>query len=260
VTRRRLWRGWLACAGLAIAGVVACNEVGTNPSSPVSITLLPPPLPSLTVDDSQRDSTGTAVPLRAVVFNSRNDTIHDAPVRFLALDTLRRVMLDSVTGFIVGKDTGLVKIVASVGALQTQPLTITVVQPPTDLVARTGRSNTLDYTFSPRDTLFGLSVKLVHVKGTDSIPVPSYLVRYAFEHPAGYSNADSTKIQLVDASKHASIVDTTKTSGLSTRYLRITPFTAAATDSVVLLVTAARPNATAVSGSPVRFVVHYSIK
>jgi hypothetical protein len=116
------------------------------------------------------------------------------------------------------------------------------------------------YTLSPRDTLFGLSVKLVHVQGTASIPVPSYLVRYAFEHPAGYPNTDSTKIQLVDAGRRASMIDTTKADGLSTRYLRITPFSAAATDSVILLVSAALPNATAVTGSPVRFVVHYTIK
>lgn len=260
MTRGRLWRGWLACAGLAIAGAVACNEVGTNPSSPVSITLLPPPLPSLTVNDSLRDSTGKAVPLRAVVFNARNDTIPDAPVRFLALDSLHRVALDSLTGNIVGLDTGQVKIVATAGALQTRPLTITIVEPPTAMIAQTGLVDTLDYTLSPRDTLFGLSVKLVHVRGTDSIPVPSYLVRYAFEHPTGYPNTDSTMIQLVDLGKRASVVDTTKAAGLSTRYLRITPFAKAATDSVVLLVSATLPNASAVPGSPVRFVVHYSIK
>jgi hypothetical protein len=267
VTRRRLWRGWLACAGLAIAGVVACNEVGTNPSSPVSITLLPLPVPSLTVGDSLRDSTGRAVPLRAIVFNTRDDTIPDAPVRYLALDPLHRVALDPVTGNIVGQDTGQVKIVAAVGALQTQPLTITIVEPPTALVAQTKLVDTLDYTrtfgIGARDTLFGLSVKLVHVKGADTIPVSSYLVRYAFEHPAGYSNTDSTKIQLVNANRRASLIDTTgigSVAGVSTRYLRITPAAATATDSVILLVSAALPNATPVPGSPVRFVVHYTIK
>lgn len=210
------------------------------------------------------------MPLRAVVFNARNDTIHDAPVRFLALDTLQRVALDTLTGNIVGRDTGQVKIVATAGALQTQPLTIAVVRSPSALIAQTGLANTLEYTRTftagARDTLFGLSVKLVHVQGTDSIPVPSYLVRYAFEYPAGYPNTDSTRIQLVDANRRPSIIDTTGTGGttkpvgVSTRSLRITPFADAAKDSVILLVSAALPDAKAVPGSPVRFVVHYTIK
>jgi hypothetical protein len=249
-------------AGLVVCGAVACNDAGTNPTTPVSITLLPMPLPSLTVGDSLRDSTGKAVPLRAVAYNGRDNPIPDAPIRFLALDPMHRVSLDSVSGNIVGLDTGQVKVVASVGALQTQPVMITIVQPPTVLLAASPLDSTLDYTLTlgARDTLLALSVRLVHVQGTDTIPVPSYLVRYAFEHPDNFSNTDTTKIQLVDDRKRGSLVDTTDGGGISTRSLRITPFASAATDSVALLVSATRPDATPVTGSPVRFVVHYTIK
>jgi hypothetical protein len=136
------------------------------------------------------------------------------------------------------------------------------VEPPTALIANSKLVDTLDYalSFESRDTTLALSVKLVHVRGADTIPVPKYLVRYAYEFPVGYSNLDTTRIQLVDASKKGSLVDTTRLDGVSTRSLRITSVAPAATDSVILLVSAARPDATPVPGSPVRFVVHYTVK
>jgi hypothetical protein len=161
-----------------------------------------------------------------------------------------------------------VKIIASLGALQTQPLMLPIVQPPTALLATSKLVDTLVYTLTPtaRDTTLPLSVRLVHVRGTDTLSVPSYLVRYAFEHPAGFPNDDTTRIQLVNDNKKGSLVDTTAagssaaTAGVASRSLRITPFVSSGSDSVVLLVSARRPDASPVPGSPVRFVVHYTVK
>lgn len=254
----------LLAVAAAVTGTAAaaCTDVGTDPSVPVAIELRPPPLPSVLVGDSMRDSTGQVVGLQALVFNVNDEIIQDAPVRFLALDTLHRIRLDTTTGVIVGTDTGQAPVVANAGALQSLPDTIVVVDTPTVLQPQSGTPlvDTLNYTFNPRDTLKALGVELLHVAGTDTVPVRRFLVRYAFEYPAGLGNTDSTQVMLVDEQRRGSLVDTTDGSGRAGRSLRITPFTHPFSDSVVVRATAVLPNGTPVPGSPVRFVIHVTIQ
>ena len=92
-------------------------------------------------------------------------------MRILALDSLGRVELDTSTGILVGRDTGQVRIIAHVGNLQSEPITVTVVQPPTAIIPLDPLVDTLNFTIdftTGRDTLQNLRVRLVHVTGTDT--------------------------------------------------------------------------------------------
>lgn len=259
--RGALCRSLAIVAAIAAVGTLACTKVGTDPSVPVAIEVFAPPLPSVIVGDSMRDTAGHAAPLRATVFNSDDQPIPDAPIHFLALDSLGRVALDTSTGILVGRDTGQVRIIAHVGSLQAEPITVTVVEPPTAIIPLDPLVDTLNFTIdftTGRDTLQNLRVRLVHVTGTDTVSVPSYLVRYAFEYPPGFDNSDSTKVQLVDAStKKPSLLVTTGTDGSTNQALRITPFATPDTDSVVVAAHAAQPGGPATS---IRYVVHYTIQ
>jgi hypothetical protein len=248
-------------ASIAAIGALACTKVGTNPTVPVAIEFFGPPLPSVIVGDSMRDTSGNAVPLRATVFNSDDQPIPDAPIHFLALDSLGRVELDTTTGTLVGRDTGRVRVIAHVGSLQSQPITLTVVQPPTAIIPLDPLVDTLNFVIdftTGRDTLQNMRVRLIHVSGTDTVSVPSYLVRYTFEYPPGFNNADSTKVQLVDAaSRKASLFATTGADGSTNQAIRITPFATPDTDSVIVAARAAQSGGPA---APIRFVLHYTIQ
>jgi hypothetical protein len=265
VTRRggRGVRGGLLAivAMLATIGAISCTKVGTDPTVPVAIEFFGPPLPSVVLGDSMRDTSGKAVPLRATVFNSDDQPIPDAPIHFLALDPVSRVALDTTTGILVGRDTGQVRVIAHVGSLQSQPITLRVVQPPTAIIPLDPLVDTLDFVIdfaTGRDTLQNMRVRLVHVAGTDTVNVPSYLVRYTFEFPPGFDNADSTKVQLVDAgSRKASLFATTGADGSTNQAIRITPFATPDTDSVIVAARAAQPGGPA---EPIRFVLHYTIQ
>lgn len=259
----------LLLAAGAATGVAACTKVGTDPNVPVAIELVGPPLPSLVVGDTMRDFSGQVAPIRASVFNSNNEPIPDAPIHFLALDSLGRVALDTSTGIVVGRDTGEVKIVAHVGNLQSEPATLTVVEPPTAITTEDPLLDTLHYTIdfvTGADTLRNMFVRLVHVAGTDTVAVPQYLVEYLFEYPAGYDNGDSTRVQLVSRgsngalpldSARAALFDTTGVDGATDVALRITPLATPDTDSVIVRARAAQPGGPV---EPVRFVVHYTIE
>lgn len=247
---------------LTIGGgvAVACTKVGTDPAVPVAIELRPPPLPSIVVGDSLRDSTGAVAPLVAIAYNAQGAVIDGAPTRFLALDSLHRIGLDTVSGRVAGLDTGSVLVVASVGALQSAPDTLVVVDTPTTFRGTSPLVDSVTYTLSPRDTVIPLAVELKHVNGADSVAIRRFVVRYVFEYPAGFTNSDTTKVQLVDDARRPSVVDTTDATGAAVRSFRIAPFTHPATDSVIVRAEAVLPSGSPVAGSPVRFVVHYTIQ
>ena len=260
-TRARLLRLSAIVASFGAAGALACTKVGTGPSVPVAIEAFAPPLPSVVVGDTMRDTSGNAAPLRATVYNSDDQPIPDAPIRFLAIDSLRHVTLDTTTGIVVGRDTGQARIIARIGSLQSEPITVTVVQPPTAIIPLDPLLDSVDYTIdftTGRDTLQNLRVRLIHVAGTDTVSVPSYLVRYTFEYPAGYDNGDSTRVQLVNAAtRKPALLVTTSTDGSTNEALRITPFAIPDTDSVIVRAQAAQPGGPATA---IRFVVHYTIQ
>jgi hypothetical protein len=266
---RALIRVLLMCGALVSGAVAACTKVGSDPNAPVAIELHPTPLPSIVTGDVMRDSTGAPAVLRAAVFNSSNDTIPGAPVRFLIISSQPAITLDSITGAITaGADTGRDSVVASVGSLQAAPIGVVVVPPPDTLSPVDSLRDSLLAATPSTKVLKTLTVKLAHHVTPDSlVPVPSYLVHYTFEYPPGFTNTDTTQVLLVDDSgcpgsvvRCASLVDTTDASGIAKRSLQLAPFTRSfPPDSATIRVDAFQYAAPTVpvAGSPVRFVIKF---
>jgi hypothetical protein len=258
----KLWSTWGAVAVLLLGATgISCGETNTGPDVPVSIEFNPPQLPSMLVGDQLHDTLGNIDSLRAIVFNSSGDTIHDAAIRYVHADTTHIVDIDSITGHVTALDTGAARVVAQAGSLQSPPETLFVVQTPTSFKNATPLNDTLTFLPVRTDTLFQLSVVLK--SGTN--PVNHYRIEYHFVYPASLTGADSTQVMLTDENRKFSPVDTTGTgsiavAGVATRNLRITPFTHFMTDTVVIEARAFLPNHTPVSGSPLRFKVLVQIQ
>ena len=254
----------MAAAALAAALAAACTEVGTDPSAPVAIELDPTPLPSVVIGDSLRDSTGRAVPLAARALNSQNSVIPDAPLRFLAIDT-GVVVVDSVTGFVMGRRIGEAQVIASVGGLQAEAIRVRVTLRPDTVFADTAVRQTMRFSLaSPTASTSGsLRVFVGHdsvIVARDSVvPVANYLVRFRIVSPTGdtVSASDTSRVVLANADRggRASAADTTDADGLASRVIRISTAVATIPDSVVVEAHVSRPDATPLPGSPVLFTV-----
>lgn len=241
-----------AHATLACILAVACADVETGPNVATSLEFGALPFPAVVAGDTLRDSGGAASPLRATAFNSDNDEITDAPVRYAALDGILSV--DSITGIAVAaavsSDTSA-RVVASIGRLQSAPLRVSVVQRP-DSVARSGTIDTLRYsvTDTTRNVSDDLEVVVLHRATPTATPVRDWIVNFSLQTPG-----DSTRARLIGNDGRRSEADTTSASGVASRRIRLFPAgLTSVRDSIVVLVRA-RYRGASLAGSPVRLVL-----
>lgn len=243
-------RARLMLAGCA--ALISCTDVETGPNVATSLEFHALPFPAVVALDTLRDTTGLAAPVRAIVFNSDNEEIAGAPVRYASLDTTVRV--DSLTGVVVGgaaPDTSA-RIIATIGAIQSAPLRLIVVSRP-DSVARSGSIDTLRY--SVTDTTKNLSgdlgVRVLHRPGIGTpLSVPGWVVTFALLNPA-----DSARARLVGEDGRRSTTDTTSSGGVAARRIRLLPAgLTSARDSIVVLARV-RYRGTQLAGSPVRLAL-----
>lgn len=245
----------IAALGCALL-TAACTEVITEPGVPVAIEIGPLPFPALIAGDSLRDPSGTAMPIPVRVFDGRGQLIESPGVTFIALGTEPVGSVDASTGHATGVRPGTLRVVASVGGLQSTVLTIPVVPRPTALEALSELRDTLEY-LAFRDHLHEIRVRLVADTGQAPLaPVASYLVDFRIVDPADLPPNDSTVVHLVNDQQRLSTRDTTAADGVATRRLRLPPWVQIPPpDSVVVEVTAHQLDGTHVAGSPMRFVV-----
>ena len=245
---------------LATGGALACTEVTADPTVPFAIELDPPPLPSLVIGDSLRDSLGNVVPLSVRVLNSRNEVIPGAAVTFLAIDTAGVITLDGQTGVIVGRRTGEAGIVASVDGLQSERVPVRVTHFPDALTRLDVPIDTIEFVFG-QEQLLPLRIRLEAdtnetLPNDPLAPVSNYLVRFAIVSPAELAVTDTSRLHLVDDSRRPSTADTTNSLGEAGRQLRFPAvITPPIPDSVVVEVSARRPDLSPVPGSPVVYIV-----
>ncbi|HJR64011.1 MAG TPA: hypothetical protein VJ803_09925 [Gemmatimonadaceae bacterium] len=250
---------WAAVA-LAAAGFAACTEITADPTVPFAIEVDPPASPSVVIGDSLRDTLGNSVPLTVRVLNSKHEVIPDAAVTFISFDTANVLTLDPQTGAIVGLSTGEAGIVASADGLQSERVAVRVTPMPDVLTGVDAAVDTIEFVLGT-ETLLPLRVRLEADTNaaltTDPLaPVPSYLVRYGIVSPPELANTDVTTLHLVDDSRRPSTVDTTNTLGDAGRQLMFPALISPPIpDSVVVHVTARRPDLSPVPGSPVVYVV-----
>ena len=251
----------LLAASMLGALAQACTQVGTDPNAAVAIELIAPESPSVVLGDTLRDSSGTAVPLVARAFNSRNVQIPSPRLTFITRDTTRNATVDSLTGFVIGRKLGDVTIFANVGNLPSAPIVVHVVPRPDELIPADSVRDALSVIGALDATGRPLQVKLradtTPLVSTDSlIPVQNYLVRFRIVAPAGLErNADTTRLVLVNDLGRPSLLDTTDALGIASRRLRISAAVprSAIPDSVTVESSARRPDGSPVPGSPIVF-------
>ena len=235
---------------LALFGV-ACS-VDTAPNTVTSLEFSALPFPAVVAQDTLRDTSGIAARLRAVAFNSDNEEILDAPVRYAALESF--VSVDSVTGVVVGgaQADSTARIVAFIGGLQSAPLRLSVVPRP-DAVVPSGTIDTLRYsvTDTTRNVSGDLSVRVVNQASTPNPSVRDWIVTFTLGTPA-----DSTKARIENEAQRRSNMDTTSSSGIAARRVRLFPAGLTSPSDSVVVFARARHRGTHIAGSPLRLVLH----
>ncbi|MBK9977819.1 MAG: hypothetical protein IPP20_07785 [Gemmatimonadetes bacterium] len=86
----RRWQP-LACLAL-VAGTTSCIDLSVDPAEVASIEFVAPANPSLVRGDTLVDTLGRADRLVARVYTADGDLVADAPVYFVATDTLVKVV------------------------------------------------------------------------------------------------------------------------------------------------------------------------
>ncbi|MEX1185782.1 MAG: hypothetical protein WEA80_04275 [Gemmatimonadaceae bacterium] len=243
----------MSAVRVLVAGLLAaaCTDVDTSPNVATSIEFPALPFPAVVAGDTLRDTSGVAAPLRAMVFNSDNEEIVDAPMRYAALEAV--VTVDSVTGVLVAgsaADTSA-RLVAYVGSLQAPSLRLSVVPRP-DSVGPSGTSDTLRYSVidTTRNLSGELAVRVVHRGDTADVPVRDWIVTFTLQDPA-----DSVRARIVGDNQRPSAVDTTSAAGVAARKVRLLPAGLTSPRDSIVVLARVRYRGTHVAGSPLRLVL-----
>lgn len=235
-------------AGILAAG---CGDTDMGPNVAASIEFDALPFPAVVASDTLRDTSGVAAPLRATVFNTDNDEIVDAPVRYASLETV--VTVDSVTGVVLAganADT-TARILAYVGSLQAAPLRLSVVPRP-DSVGPSGAIDTLRYSVSDttRNLSTDLAVRVLHHGPTSEVPVRDWIVTFALADVA-----DSVRARVEGDNGRPSALDTTSTAGIAARKVRLFPAGLTSPRDSIIVLARVRYRGMHVAGSPLRLVL-----
>jgi len=253
-------RQWLLWGMVAIAGAHACAEVGTDPEVPVAIEIDPPMLPAIAEGDSLRDTLGVVQPIVARAFNSRNEVIAGAPIRFFALRNDSAIIaVDSGTGTVAGLRTGDADVVAQVAGLQSVRLPVRVTAAPDTVYAVSPPVDSVLFNIAD-DTAHALVAAVARratVNGSDTLlPVPFWRVRYTIVDPPDLApNTDTTRVYIANAANRLSRVDTTDATEGARRRIRfpVAVVSDTARRTFVTEVWVLRADGTLLPGSPLLF-------
>lgn len=248
---RRAGRALLPIAALILAPVTACDRDVVGPDVAVAVALDFLPFPAVVAGDSLRDTTGTAVPLRARAFNYLGEELSDFGFSYLILDP--GAVVDFNTGIVQGdsvRDTP-VRVVAQLNGLQTQTQPLFIVPVPAVLDTVSG-TDTLHYslTDTTQNVSAAMSVRLSSAEATPR-PIRAWIVSFGVVY-----EPDSGVVDIVEGARITSI-DTTGADGTASRQVRLHVGQLSSTADSVVLEATARYRGEHVSGSPARLVVHF---
>ncbi len=245
----------------AAVGLVAfaCRPIPAPSDGVLSLSAVQLPSPGVVAGDTMRDSSGNAAPVHVVAYGTGggSDTIASAVPTFIVFDRGAHVSPDD---YLIGdsvRDTP-VRVIGSVGALQTSPMDVYVTARPDSLTSPTASlTDTVRFTPTDSTAVANYSVNLVatvlDTSVTPPVPVRAVIVHYTIDYaPAGVNGALSGL--LVDDAGRASSVDTTDASGQVSRRILVRPEAPTAVDSFVVSIHAAYAGVP-LSGSGWRLVV-----
>lgn len=252
-------RAAVLCAALIAA---ACTQVNGDAGHVAALQFDRLPYPSIVAGDSLRDSLGAPTPLRAIVMNGSGAEIADAEVQYIALDT--GVTIGNGGYITAQRRSGTVRLIASAGGIQTitsPGTTLAVTRRPDSVFVSGAARDTVDYDplgSTAVNTSADLGVKVVTRDTTDGVTVTQgWLVSYqAFFRGSAIAAGDTSVAFLLGDGNQRSGLDTTASTGVASRRIRVRPIgiTQSATDSVVVIASV-RHRGAAVRGSPLRFVI-----
>lgn len=255
------------CSLLAAALLAAaCVEAGTDPEVATSIEIDPIPWPSIVVGDSLRDEAGTAIPLPARAFNSRNEPLPQAPITYIVADTGTGLTIDA-EGRVYADPAlapstlpyGPVQIIAQVGRLQSIPRPLYITSRPDSLAAISPAVDTVTQTTGTTAvfTSDSLAVRLLTI-GPEGVSdsVAYWLVRFELSNP-GQGAVDTAYARLVGSGDVRTETDTTNVLGVAARRVRIniSGYPAGQESDTLLITASARYRGQPVAGSPVQFTL-----
>jgi hypothetical protein len=244
-------RRLLLWGGAVVLAAIACVDTSAPKGGVVSISALLLPSPSVVKGDAMRDSTGAPAPLRVTAYDDRNQPVAGLQSDFFILD--RGAHFQPVD-ILVGDSLSTVRVVGTIGGLQTIPTPVIVTVAPVKVVS-SGKIDTMRVRASA-DTSRNLSAPLsVTLSGAADTAVVGFVVRYRVLYaPASLPNAPPT-VYIADQSGRPMSNDTTDATGKAVRRraaFRISSL-GATLDSVVVEASVSYKGAP-VTGSPVRLV------
>jgi hypothetical protein len=234
----------LAALAAAVGAVAfACRPIPAPDNGVLSLSAVKLPSPGVVVGDTMRDSIGNAAPVRVVAYGTggESDTITTTAATFIVFDRGAHV---SPEGYVIGdsvRDTP-VRIIGSVGTLQTSPTDVFVTPLPDSLASSTAIP-TDTVAFTPLDSAASANVSadlagtVLATGASPAVPVQAVIVRYTILYaPPGVNGAVSGL--LVDPAGRPSSVDTSDASGQVSRRIRVRPQAPSAIDSFVVSMSA----------------------
>lgn len=252
----------------ALGSVSACTDVGTSPTTAVSLAFDTLPSPGVVYGDTLRDINGLAAKLTGHAYNADGREILNAPIEYHLSDGAAA----TVSGdryLIATADTlkksftvraqvdGIPSAVARTVNITFRPDsvdrgTVAIDKEDTLRYAATDTAKTLDAFLSVRV----ISRFVPDPARTDTLTkaVNAWLVKYRILAPVA---GDSTKADslLVNDNSQRSTVDTTSTDGTAGRRIRLRFSASAAVPDSVVVEATVRYKGVVVRGSPIRFKV-----
>ncbi|MEX2152281.1 MAG: hypothetical protein WD825_03030 [Gemmatimonadaceae bacterium] len=246
----------VAALGGAAWWLASCRDIPAPEGGVVAISNITLPSPGLVVNDTMRDSNGVAVPLQVTAFGVDGEPITPPTTpMFIVLDTGAHL----VGPLLIGDDAGTtVRVVGSVGSLQTQLVSVKVTESPDTLVAADSTLHHKTYQLeSAADSVANsadLSVLVQH-RGATTSGVEAVIVHYAIDKKPAGSGEGETAV-LVNGSR-LSARDTTDATGKASRTarLRLGALTAFGADTVVVSATSSYRGSTI---GTVQFTIIYT--
>ncbi|HEU4990017.1 MAG: hypothetical protein KGL93_08820 [Gemmatimonadota bacterium] len=201
-----------AFAALLAIGAVACRAIPAPTDGVLSLSSVHLPSPAVVVNDTMRDSAGLIAPLGVTAFGvgGESDTLMNVKPTFLVFDPGAHVTPE---GYLVGdsvRDTP-VRVIASVGTLQTSTTNVDVIPRP-DSLAANGPTTASPDTFSVTDPN-SVYTKTVSAKVLSAgQPVRSVIVRWTIVGQPATADTAPTGT-LVSAAKRPVSADTSDATG-----------------------------------------------
>ena len=254
---------------LAMGVAGACSEIGTDPSSPVSIRFDTLPSQAVVEGDTLRDSLGVAAPLTATAFNAAGDTIRNATFTFIARDTTNALTVDPAGRFVVARNSSErsadVTLQTSLGSLQFTRLLSIVSRPdslagPTTAIAPALIQAPDTAALRRKNLSSSFTARVLHDSTPTFTPVRSWRVNFEV---GAIPDTLIDSVRLVDANGQFRSSAITGTDGGATLQLRIYPRSGLPNrlerDSVIVFARALRTQKDTLNGSPVKIVVPFAL-